>query len=177
MARAPALANSHVYFFAFVWVCLLLHVGYVALHRGQHPVLSTLVAWSFFVLCTPLPEAGVVVDLPLKWFFDISMVTSQCVISAIAVIITYYAITHHPALFDTSSILREYRYLLRQSAIPIFILSGIGTYSGLLVLEWWVLRATTTTTPAPFPKRSGIVCVLSIVVYAMYRAQLMAHEG
>lgn len=86
--------------------------------------------WSFFVLCTPIADAGFLLDFPLRLLFGVRMVLSELAVWAIAIGLNLSVLTLAPQYYDTTILTR----LLHQILITpwpywgIVGLSVIGTF-------------------------------------------------
>ena len=99
---------------------------------------STILFWSFCVLATPIPEAGIIFDLPLKIFFNMNMILSQIIVTFIAIIITLYYYVYNIKCFETTKILYYYKLIIDNKQASIFIISAAGTFTGLYAIEWLI---------------------------------------
>lgn len=117
----------------FLLLCLLL-VGYFGYLSFQYDLatggIAALISWSFFVLCTPVADAGFLLDFPLRLLFGIRMVISEIAVWLIAILINAVSLTLFPAYYDTTILTR----LMHQILITpypywaVIVLSGIGTF-------------------------------------------------
>lgn len=117
----------------FVLLCLLM-VSYFAYLSYQYDLLTggiaALLTWSFFVLCTPVADAGFLLDFPLRLLFGIRMVISEIAVWAIAIGLNIVSLVYFPQYYDTTILTR----LLKQictSPNPywaVILLSGLGTF-------------------------------------------------
>ncbi len=73
-----------VIIFLFTLIFFIIYNGYI---KG---CIMSLFVWSFFVACTPIPEAGLLISLPLKKYFNISLHICQTFVSLIAIGMLYY---------------------------------------------------------------------------------------
>lgn len=117
----------------FVFLCLIL-VGYFGYLTYEYDFLTggvaALITWSFFVLCTPVADAGFLLDFPLRILFGIRMVISEIVVWAIAILINVVAIFYSPEFYQTTFITRLMEVIIL-NPYPywgIVVLSGIGTF-------------------------------------------------
>jgi hypothetical protein len=117
----------------FVFLCLIL-VGYFGYLTYEYDFLTggvaALITWSFFVLCTPVADAGFLLDFPLRILFGIRMVISEIVVWAIAILINVVAILYTPEFYQTTFITRLMEVIIL-NPYPywgIVVLSGIGTF-------------------------------------------------
>ncbi len=87
-------------------------------------------SWSFFVLCTPIADAGFLLDFPMRLLFGVRMILSELVVWAIAIGLNLSVLIVAPQYFDTTLLTR----LLHQILISpwpywgVIALSGIGTF-------------------------------------------------
>ena len=94
----------------------------------------SVLTWSFFVLCTPVADAGFLLDFPLRMLFHIRMVYSEIVIWLSAVLINIFFLWAYPGIYE-KSILTELLKTILQTPIPywsILLLSGIGTFLSII---------------------------------------------
>lgn len=86
--------------------------------------------WSFFVLCTPIADAGFLLDFPLRLLFGIRMVLSELAVWAIAIGLNGAVLLWAPQYYETTLLTR----LLHQIALTpwpywgIVVLSAVGTF-------------------------------------------------
>lgn len=86
--------------------------------------------WSFFVLCTPIADAGFLLDFPLRVLFGIRMVLSEVAVWALAIGLNGTVLAMAPQYYDTTILTR----LLHQILISpwpywgVIALSGVGTF-------------------------------------------------
>lgn len=73
-----------VIIFLFTLIFFIVYNGYI---KG---CIMSLFVWSFFVTCTPIPEAGLLISLPLKKYFNISLHICQTFVSLLAIGMLYY---------------------------------------------------------------------------------------
>ena len=101
---------------------------------GEEGFMVSIITWSFFVLCTPIADAGFLIDLPIRIFTGIKMMYSEIIVWVIAITINIIAITTNPSIYQDTIILSIFEHILKQP-IPywsIIILSGLGTFFSLL---------------------------------------------
>lgn len=113
---------------------VLLLVGYFLYLSVKYDVatggIAAALTWSFFVLCTPVADAGFLLDLPLRVLFGIRMVVSEVVVWAIAIGINLAVLLWVPGGYDTTLVTRILHEILT-TPWPywgVIVLSGIGTF-------------------------------------------------
>ncbi len=93
-------------------------------------LLITLLTWSFFVFCTPIADAGFLLDFPLRVLTGIRMLYSEVLVWIIAAIINMYSLSFNSQIYETMTILTLFKKILT-TPIPywsIIILSAMGTF-------------------------------------------------
>lgn len=124
---------KHQVTYKFVLLCLLL-IGYFAYLSYKYDVMTggiaSLITWSFFVLCTPIADAGFLLDFPLRLLFGIRMVFSEIGVWVIAILINITALLFFNEYYNTTA-LTKLMYAIITTPYPywaIILLSGIGTF-------------------------------------------------
>lgn len=86
--------------------------------------------WSFFVLCTPVADAGFLIDFPVRLLFRIRMWVSEIMVWAIAITISAVSVLANPEAFDRTGLTSLF-YQILLSPWPywlIVLVSGAGTF-------------------------------------------------
>ena len=100
---------KHQVLIKFSLLCLLL-VAYFGYLTYEYDLLTggvaALVTWSFFVLCTPVADAGFLLDFPLRLLFGIRMVFSEIVVWAVAILINLIAFIYFREFYQTTLLTR-----------------------------------------------------------------------
>lgn len=74
---------SVIFVLIFIYYCL-----FFGLKRG---LFSTIIIWCLFVVATPIPEAGLLVSIPLKNLLSVDLDTTQLIVSFLALCFIFYA--------------------------------------------------------------------------------------
>ena len=128
--------NSHpkkqmLYKFLLLSVLVL---GYFSYLTFRYDVATGAVAsaltWSFFVLCTPIADAGFLLDFPLRLLFGIRMLISEIVVWIIAIAINVVSLLYFVEFYQTTKLTMILHSIL---TIPypywsVILLSGAGTF-------------------------------------------------
>ncbi|MDG1996331.1 MAG: hypothetical protein P8J14_07555 [Emcibacteraceae bacterium] len=120
-----------LYKFLILLSILALYFGYLSIEYGIFTGgLVAALTWSFFVLCTPVADAGFLLDLPIRVLFGVRMLISEVLVWAIAIAINGYAILYNQAAYDKTvlTVLFKEIILTPYPYWSVFILSGIGTF-------------------------------------------------
>jgi len=117
----------------FLFLCLFLF-GYFAYLSYEYDLLTggiaAILTWSFFVLCTPIADAGFLLDFPLRLLFGIRMIWSEAVVWIIAMLINIISLNLASDYYQTTIVTK----LLHQIIVTpypfwgVIILSGAGTF-------------------------------------------------
>lgn len=117
----------------FILLCLLL-VGYFAYLSVKYDVMTggvaALLTWSFFVLCTPVADAGFLLDFPLRLLFGIRMVISEMAVWSIAITLNIVSLAYFPKYYNTTELTKVFHAILT-TPYPywsVILLSAIGTF-------------------------------------------------
>jgi hypothetical protein len=118
--RKTALPKKQL-FYPFTLLCLLL-VGYFVYLSIQYDLVTggfaSILTGSFFVRCTPIADAGFLLDFPLRLLFDIRRLVSEIVVWAIALTINAISLVYF----------FEYHETTKLTALLDVILTGLFPY-------------------------------------------------
>lgn len=113
---------------------LALLIGYFTYLTLQFDLLTGGIAaaltWSFFVLCTPIADAGFLLDFPLRLLFGIRMVVSEIAVWTIAISINAATLLLAPQYYETTLLTRLLAQILT-TPYPywaIILLAALGTF-------------------------------------------------
>ena len=117
--------------FGFVFIIFFLYFLFIAKKYGiQDGFFVAILTWSFFVLCTPIADAGFLIDFPLRLITNIRMIFSELIVWIIAIALNIYAFFITPAVYDITPLLNIFKHIL-EKPIPfwsIIFISAIGTF-------------------------------------------------
>lgn len=89
----------------------------------------TLMTWSFFVLSTPIADAGFLLAFPVRIITGIRMMYTQLFAYVIAIGVSAYAFFYTPAVYNSTILLKLFHHIL-SDPYPfwgILVLSAVGT--------------------------------------------------
>lgn len=125
--------SRHQVWIKFLLLCSLLVVYFIYL-TYQYNLLTggvaALITWSFFVLCTPVADAGFLLDFPLRLLFGIRMVLSEIVVWVVAIFINVIALIYFREFYQTT-VLTQIMEAILTTPFPywaVILLSGVGTF-------------------------------------------------
>jgi len=113
---------------------LLVFLGYfffIAYKYGlEQGFLVSVLTWSFFVLCTPIADAGFLLDFPLRLITGIKMSILEIFVWLVAISLNIYAFFWRPELYEKTKLLYFFKHILEQPwpFWTIILLSATGTF-------------------------------------------------
>ncbi|NIA02151.1 MAG: hypothetical protein GWP15_02100 [Nitrospirae bacterium] len=117
--------------FLLLLVIFFTYFGFISFRYGlEDGWRISLLTWTFFVLCTPIADAGFILDFPIRLLTKIRMIISELGVWVFAIGINIYFITKNPSIYDSISILKIFKQILLHP-IPFWIiifLSASGTF-------------------------------------------------
>lgn len=117
--------------FALLLLILIAYFVFLSFKYGIKDGLSaTILTWSFFVFCTPIADAGFLLDFPIRLITKIRMIYSEMVVWTLAFLINLYSIFLNPGVYEKTGLLKIFKHIL-QNPYPfwsIILLSAFGTY-------------------------------------------------
>ncbi len=119
--------------FRFLLILLIVTAYFVLMsikYGVQEGFLVTLLTWSFFVFCTPIADAGFLIDFPIRLVGKVRMVFSELGVWLTAATINVLALTISPSIYQQTEILKLFHHIL-SNPFPywlIIVLSAGGTF-------------------------------------------------
>ena len=111
-----------------VFICILIfYISYNGYTRG---IYETLFIWAFLAVCTPVPESGLLISLPLKRYFDVKMMYSQVVVSVVALLILYVFYYYKQHLLKPLFLGRIFNEIMKNGRYLVFVISIISSIIG-----------------------------------------------
>jgi hypothetical protein len=102
-------------FYKFILLCILL-VAYFSYLSYQYDLttggITSVITWSFFVLCTPIADAGFLLDFPLRLLFGIRMVLSEIVVWVLAIIVNVVSLLYFVEYYQTTKLTKLFHTIL-----------------------------------------------------------------
>lgn len=91
--------------------------------------------WTFFVLCTPIADAGIILDLPIRLLTGMKMIYSEIGVWCIAIVTNLIIFFSNAAIYENTKVLALFHHILSQP-FPfwlIIILSAGGSFLSLII--------------------------------------------
>ena len=93
--------------YKFILLCILL-LSYFSYLSFQYDVktggIASVLTWSFFVLCTPIADAGFLLDFPLRLLFGIRMLFSEIAVWALAITVNVVSMLYLAEYYETTKL-------------------------------------------------------------------------
>jgi len=92
--------------------------------------IAALITWSFFVLCTPVADAGFLLDFPIRVLFGLRMVFSEVAVWVVAISINIIFLSFFEEFYQTT-FLTQLMEVVLTTPFPywsVILLSGVGTF-------------------------------------------------
>jgi len=117
--------------FTFVLLIFVAYLIYIVLQQGvQQGLYVSILSWSFFVLSTPIADAGFLIDFPIRLILKVKMIVSESIIWLFAISLNIFTLIVHPEIYDQTMLLRIFKEIL-EHPFPywiIILLSMLGTF-------------------------------------------------
>jgi len=119
--------------YKFLLLCILL-VSYFSYLSFQYDVttggIASALTWSFFVLCTPIADAGFLLDFPLRLLFGIRMLISEIAVWALAIAVNVISMLYFSEYYETTELTKLLHAILTMPYPywSVIVLSGAGTF-------------------------------------------------
>jgi len=92
--------------------------------------IASVLTWTFFVLCTPIADAGFLLDFPLRLLFGVRMLISEIAVWVLAITINIVSLIYFVEFYETTTLTRLL-YVILTVPYPfwsVILLSGAGTF-------------------------------------------------
>lgn len=118
----------NIYIFNGLSILFVLILIYYSIINGFNKgIYNTFVIWCLFVIATPIPEAGLLVSVPLKKILNIELEKTQIVVSFIAFLFIIYSIKYYKHYLETNKSGKFLLTVFKYAGFSIFISSIIAS--------------------------------------------------
>jgi hypothetical protein len=136
--RKRELHEHHIERFLFVIVLIL---AYLALTIHKHGIEEgigiTALTWAFFVVLTPVPSAGLIFEVPIRFLTNHKLVTGQFLVWGLAAAIVLPTALLSPHIFQSTSLLAVFYHIL-MNPMPYWSLlftCALGTFLCAFIVD------------------------------------------
>jgi len=130
LSKHPSKKSTLMKFF-FLLCVLIAYFFFVSYKFGLDQGFAiTALTWSFFVLCTPIADAGFLLDFPVRLITNFKMLHTEILVWVIAISLNLYFVNESIGTYDKTFLLGIFKHILLQP-VPywsIIFLSVIGTF-------------------------------------------------
>lgn len=124
--------HRHIWLkFLSVIILFLIYFIFISMQYGiEKGFFISWLMWSFFVLCTPIADAGFLIDFPLRIITNTRMLFAEIFVWIFAILLNIYAYFFQAEIYEKTKILFLFKHIIEQP-FPywiIIILSAIGTF-------------------------------------------------
>jgi len=134
LVKHPTKRKVFIKFLAVV----LVFVGYFLFVAGrlgfEDGFYVTILTWSFFVLSTPIADAGFLLDFPLRLLLGVRMIVSESIVWLIAIVANVLALGLKPEVYYSTDLLELFKTIL-ETPWPywsIILISAVGTFMSVI---------------------------------------------
>lgn len=110
--------------FCVFLITLMFYTFFYQIHTS---LFVTFFTWIFCNIGTPIPETGLLVSLPIKYFFDIDLTMSQIIISIFSLCVAFYYYIEKKYILKTFSIGRIFNTIMDNKFYSIIITSILAS--------------------------------------------------
>jgi hypothetical protein len=114
-----------------IFICIL--IFYISYHGYTKGIYETLFIWAFLAVCTPIPESGLLISLPLKKYFDVKMVYSQIVVSITAIFLLF--LFYNQSFIKPLFLGKVFNDIIKNQRYLVFVISIISSIIGSELID------------------------------------------
>lgn len=116
--------TTHDILFRCIALVSILFVIYTIIYKGlKTGLLLFLFSWCFFVVLTPIPEAAILVTMPIKYITKLQLERAQVYVSILASTIIYYFHTSGSNIVKNTFVKGLFNYIMNNKLYHMIILS------------------------------------------------------
>jgi len=119
--------------FLLVLIILIIYTSYLVIKFGSNGFSLVIITWSAFVIATPIPDAGLLLDFPIRLTTGLRMVYSEIFVWLIAISTNLYFVFLNKEIYSKTSITNVF-YQILTNPWPnwlIIVISLAGTFLSL----------------------------------------------
>ncbi len=112
---------------------LILYFIYLFFRFGSEGLLVGIITWSAFVIATPIPDGGLLIDFPIRIFTGFKMILTELIVWVIAGSVNAYFLITNPEIYQETFITSVFYQILTRSwpGWVIIVICFFGTFLSL----------------------------------------------
>ncbi len=125
--------RSEVIRFASVFLVLASYTLFLVLKFGSQGLYLGAITWSAFVMATPLPDGGLLIDFPIRIITGMKMVYTESIGWTTAITLNVYTMISHPEVYDKTVITQAFHQILTNPWPDwiLIVISALGSFVAL----------------------------------------------
>lgn len=156
--------------FLAIMLVIISYGFYVSISQGYRDgFLISILTWSFFVLCTPIADAGILIDLPMRLITGIKLIYSEVIVWTVAISLNIFVISTNPQIYDDTLVLTLFKFILK-NPIPywlLIVLAFAGTFFSLYIADTIIDPKKQKKKHASFLRKHKIIISMFLVLLAI----------
>ncbi|NOZ80764.1 MAG: hypothetical protein GXP63_03765 [DPANN group archaeon] len=117
--------------FSFLVLIIIGYGAFISRKFGAgQGLFITALTWSFFVFCTPIADAGFLLDFPVRLLTHVKMIFSEMGVWTLAFSLNVFTLLVHPEIYQKTVLLRLFYHIISQPwpCWTIILISVAGTF-------------------------------------------------
>jgi hypothetical protein len=112
---------------------LILYFIYLFFRFGSEGLLIGIITWSAFVVATPIPDGGLLIDFPMRIVTGLKMILTELMVWTIAGSVNAYFLITNPEIYQKTAITSVFYQILTHPwpGWIIIIICFLGTFLSL----------------------------------------------
>ncbi|MDA3815187.1 MAG: hypothetical protein PF549_02370 [Patescibacteria group bacterium] len=110
------------------------YLMYLFFRFGSEGLVVGIITWSAFVIATPIPDGGLLIDFPVRVFTGMKMMITEVIVWLIAGSVNIYFLLFNPAIYQKTAITSVFYEILTRPwpGWIIIVICAMGTFLSLL---------------------------------------------
>ena len=149
--------------FLFILSCFIFYNGY---SKG---LIKTLFIWAFLITITPIPEAGLLITLPLKKYANLSLHYSHFISSIFGLFILYYFYFNENKIVNENYIGKVFHLIIYYNFYLIILVSIISSTLISLLLDNFIDKIILEKEISYLNQKIVLICFFILLYIYHYR--------
>lgn len=136
-------------------------------HGLKDGFLISILTWSFFVLCTPIADAGILIDFPMRLITGMKMIYSELMVWSIAISFNLFMFFNNPNVYKQSILLSLFKHII-ETPFPywtIILLAAAGTFLSIYMAD--SLMDAKKTKKSNFLIKHKIIIFIFLIIFVI----------